>query len=362
MWCSSRWSWRSPAARARSAPSPSATTTAASTSPRPGAGTSCGCSTRCGSRSWWPTTRGRYCWPTASGRRPRHRSPIRSQPARTTSSAPSCAGCTSAGCSRCRSTVSAGTGSILFCPHRTVGGWPWSATATRPGWTCGARRSWNGWPGARSCACGRASSTGSRTWRWRRCGSALRSLACCPPRDVPEVVHGVVDEVPGERLDGEPRAVAAVAGALPLVAPHALERRGEALAGLGQLVADGGRILFAVALGDGGRVLVPVGVGGTVLGEHQVEPVRVEPVHVAHMARVLQRRPLVGPRPGAYLVGGAGQHVPPGDGVRAQQRGYLLAGEGARVEAALGARLAQHPGPVLGIRNDRHASKAIPDL
>ena len=48
--------------------------------------------------------------------------------------------------------------------------------------------------------------------------------------DVVEVVHGVVDEVAGEGLHGEAGAVAAAAGALPLVAGHALEpaRDGEA--------------------------------------------------------------------------------------------------------------------------------------
>src|SRR5579859_765819 len=83
---------------------------------------------------------------------------------------------------------------------------------------------------------------------------ALAALA----GDVVQVVHRVVDEVPGEGLDGEAGPVAASPGALPLAAGHAGEPDGDGLPGLGQRSGDLGGILLLVALRDRGLVLVPV--------------------------------------------------------------------------------------------------------
>ena len=52
-----------------------------------------------------------------------------------------------------------------------------------------------------------------------------------------------------------------------------------------------GRVLLVVALLDGGRVLVPVRVERVVLVEHELQPLVVEPEHVADVAGVLERRP-----------------------------------------------------------------------
>src|ERR1700721_908927 len=84
-------------------------------------------------------------------------------------------------------------------------------------------------------------------------GPGLAALA----GDVVQVVHRVVDEVPGEGLDGEAGPIAAPAGPLPLTAGHAGEPAGDGLPGLGQRDGDLGGILVCVAVGHGGRVLVP---------------------------------------------------------------------------------------------------------
>src|SRR4051794_12759458 len=90
-------------------------------------------------------------------------------------------------------------------------------------------------------------------------------------RDVVQVVDRVVDEVAGERLDREPRAVAAVAGALPLLAVHRVERGGEGRRLALELRQDRRGILLAVALRDRGGVLVPVRIVRVVLGQHHGE-------------------------------------------------------------------------------------------
>src|SRR6266851_2170671 len=98
--------------------------------------------------------------------------------------------------------------------------------------------------------------------------------------DAVEMVHRVVDEVAGEGLHGEAGAVAAVAGALPLVAGHRLEAAGEGEGRLAQFGGDLGGVLLGVAVGDGGLVLVPVREQRVVLAEHQLEPPAVQPEDV----------------------------------------------------------------------------------
>src|SRR5580704_4894442 len=77
-------------------------------------------------------------------------------------------------------------------------------------------------------------------------------------RHVVEMVDRIVDEVAGEGLDREPRAVAPVAGALPLAAAHAREPRGEHGRRGRQLIGHRCRVLLSVASGDRRLVLVPV--------------------------------------------------------------------------------------------------------
>lgn len=47
--------------------------------------------------------------------------------------------------------------------------------------------------------------------------------------DIPEVMHGVVDEIAGQGLHGEAGAVAAVARPVPLIAGNTLETIGDHL-------------------------------------------------------------------------------------------------------------------------------------
>src|SRR5918994_4255069 len=87
------------------------------------------------------------------------------------------------------------------------------------------------------------------------------------PRHVVEMVHGVVDEVAGKRLDREAGAVAAVARAPPGVPRHGVEPVGDPGGVAGDVGSHLGGILLVVAVVDRGRVLVPVGKVGAVLGE-----------------------------------------------------------------------------------------------
>src|SRR5438094_327030 len=167
-------------------------------------------------------------------------------------------------------------------------------------------------------------------------------------------MHRVVDEVAGEGLHGEAGAVAARAGALPLVAGHALEPARDGERRLAQRRRDLGGVLLAVAVGDGGLVLVPVREQRVVLAEHQLEPLVVQAEHVADVAGVLQRGPLGRLRAGAGVIG-AVQRGLPGRDVRHDHAGDGFDGKALGVEAALGAGPLQDPGPVLGVRGDRHA-------
>ena len=80
-------------------------------------------------------------------------------------------------------------------------------------------------------------------------------------------------EVAGEAGDGELGAVAAVAGAVPLVGAHGVPAAGRASGrSLEQLGGDVSRVLQVVSMLDGGDVLVPVGEPRGVGLEHQPQP------------------------------------------------------------------------------------------
>ena len=171
--------------------------------------------------------------------------------------------------------------------------------------------------------------------------------------DVVQVVDHVVQVVATEALRGEHRAVAAPPRTLPLVAADPVVRRRHELGGRGQGRRHGSGVLAGVVVGDRGRVLVPVREQRVVVAEHLAQPQVEEHVHVADVAGVLQRRPhVVGrPDPRVHVVQRgeeAGHGVP-------DQRGQVGGLDPGRVEAAFGAGLAQHPGPVLGVGFDRHA-------
>ena len=171
--------------------------------------------------------------------------------------------------------------------------------------------------------------------------------------DVIKVVDRVVNEVAGERLHREAGAVAARAGALPLVTGYRREPVRDGPGRRAELVRDHERVLFPVAFRDGRLVLIPVREQRVVLGEHQLEPEVVEPQHVPDVAAILQRRPPVRRRPDAH-AGLTREDITPGGRVRQDHRRDLLARERAGIEAAVRARPPQHPGPVLRVGDDRH--------
>ncbi len=172
---------------------------------------------------------------------------------------------------------------------------------------------------------------------------------------VVQVMHGVVDEVPAERLDGERGAVGPPTRALPLAIFDGGEPAREHRGGLRQARRHRSRVLLAVPVRDRGLVLIPVREQRIVLGQHQPEPVVIQPEHVPDMAGVLQRRPLVRARPQRDAC--RGQHSAPRAGIRHDHGGDLRGGERGRVHAAFGAGAPQHPRPVLGIRSDRHEAQ-----
>src|SRR3984885_14523058 len=85
------------------------------------------------------------------------------------------------------------------------------------------------------------------------------------PADVVQVMDRIVNQVPGEAVDGEPGAVAARTSTLPLRVGEPGKTIGDAMGGLGQLAGDHGGILVLVVVRDRGRILVPVGEDGIVL-------------------------------------------------------------------------------------------------
>src|ERR671911_2732769 len=66
-------------------------------------------------------------------------------------------------------------------------------------------------------------------------------------RDVVQVVNHIMEEVPRERLDGEPSPVAAAAGASPLLRDDFVEMVRDDVGCIFELDGDGARILLAVA-------------------------------------------------------------------------------------------------------------------
>jgi hypothetical protein len=88
-----------------------------------------------------------------------------------------------------------------------------------------------------------------------------------------------------------------------------------------------------------------------VLVEHQTEPVLVEAEHVAHMAGVLERRPLIGG--GAQSGVGMGEQLDELVGSGPHQVGHHGRRRGGAVEPAVGTGPLEHPGPVLVVGRDR---------
>ena len=124
-----------------------------------------------------------------------------------------------------------------------------------------------------------------------------------------------------------------------------------------ELVGDDLRVLLGVPLLQGGHVLVPVGEGRLVLGQHQREPFVEQPVDVADVRAVLQRRPhrwLPAGRDGR--AGAQDRH--PLLGGHEGPLGHLVDRDLARGETALLAATAQGPGPVLGVRLRFHVRQA----
>ncbi len=78
---------------------------------------------------------------------------------------------------------------------------------------------------------------------------------------------------------------------------RAAKRAAIASAAAASSAGDGRGVLGVVAVRERGLVLVPVRVKRVVLGQHQAEPVVIQPEHIAHVAAVLERRPLVRPGP-----------------------------------------------------------------
>ena len=108
------------------------------------------------------------------------------------------------------------------------------------------------------------------------------------------------------------------------------------------------RVLLVVTLGDRGLVLVPVRELGIVVFEHQRQAVLEEAVDVSDVTGVLEDRPDVFGRPDRRVEGG--QEWRPGRRVRPDGDTEFRPIDLGRVEATLGARALEHPGPVLGGR------------
>ena len=146
-----------------------------------------------------------------------------------------------------------------------------------------------------------------------------------------------------------------IPGALPLVGPHRLPRRGVRVPGGDELVGHHGGVLPVVAVLDRGHVLVPVREARRVGLEHQPQPLVEQPEHVAHVAPVLERRPLVVGRPQGRVrmcqqrrprIG-----VAPGCARPSAPRRPSAASKPQSGHSSL-----EHPRPVLVVRHDRHPS------
>ena len=109
-------------------------------------------------------------------------------------------------------------------------------------------------------------------------------------------MNRVVDQVAGERVDGEGHTVASPTRTLPDLTGHGVERVGELVGRGHELRRNGLRIGLVVALLDCRRILIPVREQRIVVVEHEVQPVVVQSEHVAYVTPVLERGPLVRPR------------------------------------------------------------------
>src|SRR4051812_5191309 len=173
-----------------------------------------------------------------------------------------------------------------------------------------------------------------------------------PRADVVQMMNGVVDHVASERLDRVADAVASGAGSVPLVAGDPREPVGKPAGGDLENACNSRGILGLVPLPLGRGVLVPVRILRIVDGEHEHEPLVIDPEHVAHVTRILEGGPDV--LGGAAVDVRSSQHGLPCDGVLPNQLTDLLPRERARVEPALVAAALDHPRPVLRIRHDWH--------
>ena len=112
---------------------------------------------------------------------------------------------------------------------------------------------------------------------------ALRARSRC---HVPEVMDRIVQQVAGERVDGEDGTVASPTTSLPLRTLDAVEARRQPSSGVDQVATHLVRVLRAVVGLDGRGVLIPVLELRIVLGEHQLEPSgRRVRTHHAHDTR-----------------------------------------------------------------------------
>ena len=185
----------------------------------------------------------------------------------------------------------------------------------------------------------------------------------CPQRleasaHVDDVVHRVVQEVPPEGLDGERRAVAAKAGALPLVRLH----------GVVQVAEDGcprRRSRRRPRAGPAGRSarrsLTRPGPSCRSAGCPRATSAAAryvaEPEHVADVTCVLERRPAVVARTNAHQR--IGEELRPRLGRFASQAPNCSSGSARRIEPALLALALEHPRPVLRLRFDRHVANVF---
>jgi hypothetical protein len=105
---------------------------------------------------------------------------------------------------------------------------------------------------------------------------------------VPEMVDWVVDHVPGNRVDGEGRAVRPTTSPIPLGSSYLIQPHGHVLRSGDEFGYHLTRILLLIAVLDRGSVLIPVGIEGIVLGQHQGDASVVPPEHVPYVTCVLQ--------------------------------------------------------------------------
>src|SRR5262249_13252948 len=118
----------------------------------------------------------------------------------------------------------------------------------------------------------------------RRCHTgpvAVASARGCA--DVGEVVHGVVNGVARQRLEGEWRSGAARTRPRREGAGYGVVGVGVSLRGIEELSRYPSRILLRVTVVLCGLVLVPVREFRVVLGEHQLQPSEAHAVDVAHV-------------------------------------------------------------------------------